>query len=137
MKIILKITALTALLLMFAGITISCNKKNENTFLEKGLYIEVEPLHRKASKIHFIDDEKLVIMRSREDTEGYDQDEFMYKISRNTIELTSVVFPEHGANELFFRVINHRRFEIGYIHFRAGPDSLPNMIFEKQEANTN
>jgi len=81
-KIALK---LIIVLLLLVG-SFSCQKKNEYSSLELGIYTETYPVNGRT-KINFIDREKLVIIKG-EDIKF--QDEFKYEICVNAIKLTNV-----------------------------------------------
>ena len=146
-----KIITVTAILLILAGGMTSCtdlmdglhpskkNTANNQISFEKGLYVEVEPFRAPEEmghvSINFIDEKRLVITKYIGNTIGADviQDELTYEISENTIKLTCVVFPE-GTSSHHFRVINHRKFEIGYLHMRTGfGEPPPPMTFERKD----
>jgi len=146
MKKILKFTMLSAILLTLGVGLTSCDKK-ENIFseLEMGLYQGVEPTQtfewHGNIRINFIDDKRLTITKYIDNDHGVDvvQEEFMYYIDKNTIGLSYVEFGPGVLYQYYFRIINSRKFEIGYLYpFRfCGswlgdiPPYPPNMIFER------
>ncbi len=100
----------------------------KETDLEIGTYAEalVSPYN---TEIVFLDEENL-IMRGKYWSKGDIYCE--YEIHDNTIKLTSEDFPTSW--EIYFRILNNRRFEIAYLYpyFTMGPPPPP-MIFTKTE----
>ena len=128
-----KLINLTAILLILAGGLASCKDKEENISLEMGLYIEVKPIRTPQEMGHptidFIDKERLVITKYASQISV----EYLYEIRKNTIRLTPKEYPE-TVTEPYFRIINHRKFEIGYLYVTHGLGGQPDpMAFEKNK----
>ena len=134
----LHIIILSAILLILAGGTTSCKKNDkENAPLEMGLYVETEPFapqSPRGSTIRFIDNERLVLRLNQGG--GVTESESFYEIRDSSINLWLVETPDMRPIRLHFRIINRRKFEIGYLHIRFGlPQHYPHMTFEKISDN--
>jgi len=105
--------------------------------LEMGTYEEPnpatpEPMGR--TRINFIDKETLVLTRGIDSAIGSENEtKFKYEICGYTISLIPADFDE-GQTVHYFRILNHRKFEIGYLYpmNTAGSTIPPTMIFVKE-----
>lgn len=96
------------------------------SFIEMGIYSEITPV-KGSTKINFVDHERLVIMYG----EGKSHYEYKYELRDDVIRIASIEYPD-GWGNLYFRIINNRKFEIGYLHFHIPEYYPPPMIFEKE-----
>ena len=118
----------TAILLIVAGGLPSCGKENDS--LQMGLYERIDASGGDPLKINFIDQETLIIIWPKYKGVQY-QNEYKYKILSRKIRLMSGEYSE----ELYFRIVNHRRFEIECLNPWVGFEKPPNMVFQKIKDN--
>jgi len=96
--------------------------------LEMGMYVETVP-EKGRTTINFIDGENLVMQG---EYPWMSEAEYLkYEIVGNKIKLTSGA----GSSGHYFRIINNRKFEIGFLYatIACGNVVPPIMIFEKEE----
>ena len=126
------ILKLTVILLILAGSFCSCTKDKT---LELGLYEEISPV-KGRTRINFIDDERLVMLKRDYDGEFTDEfsDEFRYEISGKTISLLHIYHLDNPslADIKCFHIINSSNFEICNFYPTAPPEaSKSTIIFKK------
>ena len=134
MKTFLKIAVLSAVLLVLAGITTSCEREHLPRPFEIGMYVQVfdDPSidERWRVRIEVVDDQTLFIIYPVLNPESTwypeTRDKFRYEMLRgNRIKLMHMSIEEEVPIISHFRWINSRRFEIG-----LAPQF--NAIFEKE-----
>ena len=98
--------------------------------LELGMYVEVFGAPYYSTEIIFLDRENLV-MRGKL-WSGEDQ-YYKYEVSDNSNRIKLTLKGSTNSGELYFRVINSRKFAITYLypHTHVGPPPPP-LIFEKK-----
>jgi uncharacterized membrane protein (DUF441 family) len=108
-----------------------------NNGLELGIYIDTTPIvvpkEMGHTKIHFLDNQRLVITKyvNNQWGDGETQEEYNYEFFDNSIKL-AFGGTTNIATEYYFRVINSQKFEIGYLYITNGMNS-PIMTFAKEK----
>ncbi len=103
----------------------SCNKDSQNITLS-GIFNEVSPVNGR-SQLDFLGGNILI----KSETGSSYRDTFIYKITKNKIELTSRSAINSGTYEFNFDLINNSKFQIQNLYPSIPEGSISYMTYEK------